>query len=52
MLDACELPHEYGNTRKMPAALMLLFEELHKVHCGEENRRAVQWVGLSCGQFG
>ena len=37
-LDACGPMHGYGDTLKMLAALMCLFEEPCTVHCGQEGK--------------
>lgn len=39
MLGACGLPHKYGDTLKMPAGLMHLYEGLHIAHYGKEGKR-------------
>lgn len=55
MFDVCG-PRGCGDTPpplQMPAGLMCLFEELHRMHSNREGKSmAVQWAGLSCGHFG
>lgn len=49
MLGVCGPPCEYRGTPKMSSALMYLFEKLHIVHCGEEEKGmavAVGWLPL------
>lgn len=54
-VDTCGHPPPPMHMRiglRTPAALMLLFEELCIVHCGEEGKcTAVQWGGLFRGHF-
>lgn len=38
MLDACGLLHKYGDTLKMPAGLMNLFQALCIAHCVKEGK--------------
>lgn len=44
--------HKYGGALKTPAALMHLFEEPCRTHCGREKWMAVHWTGLRRGQVG
>lgn len=50
-LDACGLPHKYGNTLKKLYGLAHLFEDPHIAHCGREGKwlaatisSPLQWV--------
>lgn len=44
MLDLCGLSCEYGDALKMPADLVLLFEEMHITHCGKEGKHMAATV--------
>jgi len=44
--DVCGLPHNYGHALKMPAGLMLPFEELCIRHCGKEEKA---WLASTAG---
>lgn len=52
MPDAYGSLCERADSLKAPAALMYLFEEVHRVYCGKEgNKWLPHWAGLCCGQF-
>lgn len=38
MLGVCGLPRKYGDTPKMPAGLINLYEGLHIAHYGKEGK--------------
>ena len=47
MLDACGLPHEYGDAPKVLGGFMHFFEELCTVHYRKEGKQMAAAVGWS-----